>query len=240
MALIWKNDVWLELINFTANHIMVRVLEDDGFTWWLTCFYGWPEATQKHKSWELLSHLKSFVEGPWLCIGDFNAILQSSEKLSKRPAQVNQINAFRIVLEVCQLEDLGYRGYQYTWNNKRLGKANTKLRLDKAIATKAWREKFQLSTVTHLSPHASDHLPIILQTQNYRKTRFKGGRSFKFEEVWLLLEDCEDVVKDAWSVDGNDVHGLAMIKKKIEACGEVLRAWGSSKTKPNTEAIKQF
>ena len=95
MALIWKNDVWLELINFTANHIMVRV------TWWLTCFYGWPEATQKHKSWELLSHLISFVEGPWLCIGDFNAILQSSEKLSKRPAQVNQINAFRIVLEVC-------------------------------------------------------------------------------------------------------------------------------------------
>ena len=137
MALIWKNDVWLELINFTANHIMVRVLEDDGFTWWLTCFYGWPEATQKHKSRELLSHLKSFVEGPWLCIGDFNAILQSSEKLSKRPAQVNQINAFRIVLEVCQLEDLGYRGYQYTWNNKRLGEANTKLRLDKAIATKS-------------------------------------------------------------------------------------------------------
>ena len=109
--LIWKNDVWLELINFTANHIMVSVLEDDGFIWWLTCFYGWPKATQRNKSWELLSHLKSFVEGPWLCIGDFNAILQSSEKLSKRPAQVNQINAFRPVLEVCQLEDLGYRSY---------------------------------------------------------------------------------------------------------------------------------
>ena len=75
LVLIWKNDVWLELINFTANHIMVRVLEDDGFIWWLTCFCGSPEATQRYKSWELLSHLKSFVEGPWLCIGDFNAIL---------------------------------------------------------------------------------------------------------------------------------------------------------------------
>ena len=152
LALIWKNDVRLELKNFTANHIMVRVLEDGGFTWWLTCFYGWPEATQKHKSWELLSHLKSFTEGPWLCIGDFNAILQSSEKLSKQSALVNQIDAFRTVLEICQLEDLGYRGYQYTWNNKNPGEANTKLRLDRAVATKAWREKFQLSTVTHLSP----------------------------------------------------------------------------------------
>ena len=92
---------------------------------------------------------------------------------------MNQIDAFRIVLEICQLEDLGYRGYQYTWNNKRPGETNTKLWSDKAVATKAWREKFQLSTVTHLSPHASDHLPIILQTQNYRKNRSSGGRSFK-------------------------------------------------------------
>lgn len=43
----------------------------------------------------------------------------------------------------------------------------------------------------------------------------------------MLLEDCEDVVKDAWNAYGNDVHGLAMIKEKIEACGEMLRAWGS-------------
>ena len=73
LVLIWKNDVCLELINFIANHIMVRVLEDDRFIWWLTCFYGWLEAIQRHKSWQLLSHLKSFGEGPWLCIGDFNA-----------------------------------------------------------------------------------------------------------------------------------------------------------------------
>ena len=124
-------------------------------------------------------------------------------------------------MEVCQLEDLGYKGYQYTWNNKRPGEANTKLQLDKAVATKEWREKFQLSTVTHLSPHASDHLFIILQTQNYRKNRLNGKRSFKFEEAWLLWEDCEDVVKGAWNADGNGVHGLAMIKEKINACGEV-------------------
>ena len=56
----------------------------------------------------------------------------------------------------------------------------------------------------------------------------------------MLLEDCEDVVKDAWNADGNDVHRLAMIKEKIEACGEVWRAWGSSKRNPNTDEIKQF
>ena len=55
-----------------------------------------------------------------MCIGDFNAILHSIEKLSTRPPQVNHINAFREALEGCQLEDLGFNGYHFIWNNKRL------------------------------------------------------------------------------------------------------------------------
>lgn len=77
LALIWKNEIHMELITFTANHILVKVKEVDGFEWFLTCFYGCPEANQKEKSWKLLSHLKNFVDGPWLCIGDFNAFLTS-------------------------------------------------------------------------------------------------------------------------------------------------------------------
>ena len=79
LAVIWKNEVQLQLVNYTANHILVKVREDDGFEWWLTSFYGWPEACHQYKSWELLTHLRTFVEGPWLCIGYFNAIIQFTE-----------------------------------------------------------------------------------------------------------------------------------------------------------------
>ena len=48
-------------------------------------FYGWPDTTQCYKSWALLKHIRTLVEGPWACIRDFNAILHASEKLSKRP-----------------------------------------------------------------------------------------------------------------------------------------------------------
>ena len=58
---------------------------------------------------------------------------------------MNQMEAFREALEGCQLEDLGFKGYPFTWNNKRLGEANTKLRLDRAVATMEWKNKFQLS-----------------------------------------------------------------------------------------------
>ena len=75
LALLWKNDIMMDLINFTDNHMLAKVKEEDGFEWWLTCFYGWLEVHKKRKCWELLNHLKSFVEGPWLCIGYFNAFL---------------------------------------------------------------------------------------------------------------------------------------------------------------------
>ena len=98
-------------------------------------------AQNKEKSWHLLEHLRSFVNGAWLCAGDFNAILNSAEKLSLRPPNSVEIDAFRNVLDSCTLEDLGYRGYTYTWSNKRPGVANTKLRLDRAVATMEWRGK---------------------------------------------------------------------------------------------------
>ena len=64
LALIWKNEVQLQLKNYIANHILVKVREDDGFEWWLTVFYGWPEVCHQYKFWELLTHLRTFMEGP--------------------------------------------------------------------------------------------------------------------------------------------------------------------------------
>ena len=80
--MLWKEELILDVINFTDNHILAKVVENDGFVWYLTGFYGWPKANEKWKSWALLAHLKSFVEGPWCCIGDFNAIFHASEKQS--------------------------------------------------------------------------------------------------------------------------------------------------------------
>lgn len=97
LALLWKNDVNLEVINFTTNYILAKVMEEDEYEWYFTYFYGWPEAQQKEESWRLLAHLKSFLVGPWLAIGDFNAFLNASEKKSMRVPQTSKVEAFREV-----------------------------------------------------------------------------------------------------------------------------------------------
>ena len=73
----------MELIKYMANHILMKVKEEDGQEWFLTGFYRWPDASQRGKSWVLLNNLKSFVDGLWVCVCDFNAILSSMEKLSR-------------------------------------------------------------------------------------------------------------------------------------------------------------
>ena len=60
----------LDVINYTENHVLAKVVEEDGFVWYFTGFYGWPKASQKMKSWALLAHLSTFIDGPWCCIGD--------------------------------------------------------------------------------------------------------------------------------------------------------------------------
>ena len=167
LAFLWKNNINLEVINYTANHVLVVVIEEDGFRWFLTCFYGWLEAQQKEKSWKLLEYLRTFVEGLWMVVRDFNAFLHGSEKKSRRPPQTSQVNAFREALESCHLQDLGFKGYPCTWNNKRPGAANTKIRLDRGVANEAWLGKFPLSKITHLSTHVSNHLPLLLQVQSF-------------------------------------------------------------------------
>lgn len=99
----WKKDINLEVINYTAIHILAKVVEKDGLVWFLTSLYGWPEASQIANSWALLTRLISFVGGPQLCIGDFNSILNSCEKLSRRSPYTSQMDNFRNALNQCQL-----------------------------------------------------------------------------------------------------------------------------------------
>jgi hypothetical protein len=52
------------------------------------------------------------------------------------------MTAFRNCLEMCQLVDLGFSGYPYTHDNKRNGRANVQVRLDRAVADNAWHNLF--------------------------------------------------------------------------------------------------
>ncbi|XP_075633563.1 uncharacterized protein LOC142606034 [Castanea sativa] len=131
---------------------------------------------------------------------------------------------FHMVLDSYNLADLGFIGYKYTWNNKMPGAVNIRERLDRVVANEEWQDNFRPSTVTHLFSHASDHRPLVLQMKENWRNRRRLSRGFKFEEVWLLWEDCEKTVLEALQNVGGTHTGLSRAKDKIDKCGEELVA----------------
>lgn len=54
-------------------------------------------------------------------------------------------------MDNCALIELGFSGPKFTWNNKRVGAANIKERLDRAVANSSWINRFNKVQVTHFS-----------------------------------------------------------------------------------------
>lgn len=103
-----------------------------------------------------------------------------------------------------------------------------------------WRQKFPTTTITHLVSRTSNHLPLILQTISDGGFCVNGAWGFKFEESWLLWDDCEMIVDGAWSLVSRAGSAVQAIKEKIKGCGESLFEWGASKTHPDTKEIKKL
>ena len=110
--------------------------------WRFTGFYGHPESHRRYESWQLLAFLNSQFQLPWLCLGDFNEILSITKKEGGAIRTQQQMDGFRRVINFCNFQDLGYCGADYTWSNMQEGNNSISLRLDRALATPDWVEKF--------------------------------------------------------------------------------------------------
>ncbi|XP_040998143.1 uncharacterized protein LOC121244182 [Juglans microcarpa x Juglans regia] len=119
LALLWKDEINVSIVNFSNNHVHAIVVNDDGGKWLLTGVYGHPDSNLRCEVWSLLKALGRGVNSPWLVFGDFNEILTNFEKYGGNLRCENQMREFREVLACCELRDLGYVGPCYTWSNRR-------------------------------------------------------------------------------------------------------------------------
>lgn len=72
------------------------------------------------------------------------------------------MDGFRSVVDFCGFSDLGYCGPDFTWCNMQEGENIIQLRLDRALATPEWIEKFDGMRVYHLVDSTSDHCALLL------------------------------------------------------------------------------
>ncbi|XP_074314802.1 uncharacterized protein LOC141650968 [Silene latifolia] len=217
---LWWRDINVQLISYNNNHILVEILDaHNAPVWRAGGIYGWPETSNKFRTWDLMRSLCGGSRVPIVLFGDFNEILSGNEKEGGAVRRESQMDAFRGAIDDCALHDLGYRGNVFTWQRGLTFETMIRERLDRAIATTEWSYLFPRAFVQHFPIYSSDHSAIIIKEE---EGQFRGGgrRGFKFEPFWAADEQCRGVVKEAWEGEiGEDVPG------KVKACSVKLAEW---------------
>ncbi|XP_057415008.1 uncharacterized protein LOC130709893 [Lotus japonicus] len=223
LAMFWKEDTNLEIISYSLNHILEKLVDVENNTTFITGFYGFPEEQNKKRSWDLLIQLKAEVNGHWICFGDLNAITSNSKKKRRGGVDktVEQLDSFIQCLNQCGLVDLGYLGQSYTWCNGRQDEANIQERLDKGVATQSLIDEWPTTTVRHMHRHESDHSPLLIHVsrQQHEDNR-KKKRVFRFKEHLTRDHNMAYHLKDAWTQGGEGFEcKLERVKETITAIG---------------------
>ena len=161
LALFWKKYFNLRVVSSSTNQIDTVIFEGTDKAWRFTGFYGAPETHLRSVSWNLLRILQNQLALPWLCGGDFNELLKSHEKKGGRPLPYGQMQKFRDVLDECGLWDLGFVGKKFTWF-KNYPSGCIWERLDRAVSTVDWLDRFPASKEQSLVCGQSDHSPILI------------------------------------------------------------------------------
>ncbi|KAJ1397132.1 Zinc finger, CCHC-type [Sesbania bispinosa] len=178
-AVIWKNTVGVSIASYSENHMSMEVkLIAEDITFLLSGVYGYPENRNKDKTWQLMKELKPAVNTPWLCVGDFNEVLCVEDKMGGNPVDIQSMLSFKSTLVECDLCDLGFVGYRYTWSNGRPEPDCIEERLDRALGNCGWKDLWNDVMVSSCSRHMSDHSPILIETSSgsqIKRERKKGA-----------------------------------------------------------------
>jgi hypothetical protein len=89
------------------------VTSREGAKWWLTTVYGPQTAEEKFMFLEELSERRTLCPGLWMVAGDFNMILNASEKNNENFDR-NMMQRFRTFVHEHELKDLYMHGRLYT------------------------------------------------------------------------------------------------------------------------------
>ena len=160
LALYWRNSIDLSIDTFSKNYIDAIINKGKEASWRFTGFYSDPVTHKCFESWNMLHQLNNRFSLPWLCAGDFNEIVQRSEKLRGSNKSQNQMQLFRDAIDKCGFIDPGFEGSPYTWQKHFADGHSIWERLDRGLATNDGLLKFLRTKIHHLSFDSSDHYPL--------------------------------------------------------------------------------
>ncbi|KAF9609341.1 hypothetical protein IFM89_015596 [Coptis chinensis] len=160
LAVLYKDNISFSVVDGNKNAISGMFLNYlSNVSWHVSFIYGDAIAYKRIVVWNYLRDLRNVLSGPWLILGDFNAISSLSEKEGGNPTPSRYIDEFVSLMEDLEMADLGYHGPAFTWSNNRLGAANIRERIDRVVANVEWLNLFPPVSLDHVTTPSSIMLP---------------------------------------------------------------------------------
>ena len=80
--------------------------------------YGSNDPGTRRQLWDFIrNQAADFGELPWLAVGDFNAILRSSDRIGGDQAWHSYMDEFGQCIHDAELIRVPFSGLRYTWHN---------------------------------------------------------------------------------------------------------------------------
>ncbi|TYH42117.1 hypothetical protein ES332_D11G041400v1 [Gossypium tomentosum] len=152
---------------------------------------------------EYLSYLSQQGDQPYkshsMSKGDFNVLFDPSESsdFTGDKNLSNDIKDFRDCVGELDVHDHPYNGPFFTWSNHQEDNPLAR-RLDPALVCSTWHLFFPRSMVEFVSPHVSDHCPILI---NLDRLEFSPPKPLKFFICWTKHPNFLTIVEDSWNED---------------------------------------
>ncbi|KAG4148582.1 hypothetical protein ERO13_D05G293550v2, partial [Gossypium hirsutum] len=218
LALMWREGVRVTVQNYSKFHIDSLVKMDNGEVFRFTGIYGQTIPTLRHQAWDMLKRVSSSVNEGWIVGGDFNAILNNSEKEGGRRKPKVLMDEFCDLIEELNLNDVKMSNGWFTWTNNRDGTDLIKERLDRFFVSNAFIGNLPFLTSNIVRQSKSDHEAILLDLfgckpkENCNDPRVR----FRYDICWAKEQEARDIVSKAWSTVGsNSLEKMELIKDKL-------------------------
>lgn len=215
LSLLWRKGVDITILEALPNLIDTKI-SFKGVISHITFVYGAPSAENRAEFWSKLTEVGPGRDSSWLLTGDFNDILDDSEKVGGPARWEGSFTAFRSFVSQYGLWNLKHAGNHLSWRGNRYTHF-IRSRLDRSLTNCAWGEQFPMGRCRYLRFEGSDHRPLITYF-NIVVNKKKG--SFRFNRALTENKDVENLVESAWNHDPPE-----LVIEKLNDCRRSIIKW---------------
>lgn len=167
----------------------------------------------RSKVWTSISDYWAESQSPMLMVGDFNEVLDPSDRGSGISSQLGVLD-FKNFIQQTHLMEISASDGWFTWFS---GQAKSKL--DRLLVNPEWVSLFPSLQVSILRRNLSDHCPLLVKSDELNW----GPRPFRFQNCWLSHPGCLQIIKDVWAS-----HTSGNLTDKLKETKKRLKIWNSS------------